>query len=56
MYVHVYPSYTRKPLSHISLEYPSVTILYANLLPIGVPSIISPYAVQNMGIGEFLYV
>jgi hypothetical protein len=50
------PSCPRKLFSYASLEYPSVTILYANLPPTDTPSIISPYVVQNMGICEFLYV
>lgn len=41
---------------HASPECSGVTILHANLPPTDTPSIISPYVIQSMGIGEFLYV
>lgn len=50
------PTYPGNTLPNVLLECSSVTVLHANLPPSDTPSIVSPYVVQNMGIGEFLYV
>lgn len=50
------PPILESPFLTYPPEYSSVAILYVNLPPADTPSIVSPYAFQNMGIGEFLYV
>ena len=54
MYDHLPHSYIFIP--YTPPEYSSVTVLHANLPPPVTPSILSPHAIPNVGIGKFLYV